>query len=54
MKQYWDTEHDCVVYEWELYDEYQFEMEERDDKITFAEYLENCMTYNNGTLERMD
>jgi hypothetical protein len=54
MKRWYDTEHGTIVTESELYDNYlenHSELERRE--ISFREYICNCQTWNNGTLEEI-
>ena len=48
MKRYYDYEHDQIVHEDELRKEYE-EMD-NPDNVTFEQYIENCLFYNDGTL----
>ena len=45
MKYYYDTEHRCVLSERELQDEFI-----HSGKKSFCNYVNNCLTVNNGTL----
>ena len=55
LKFYYDIEERELYYQDDFLEEYHEILKEReqngDDTITFREYLNNCMTRNNGTLE---
>lgn len=55
LKFYYDIEENTLYYQDDFLEEYHEILKEReqsgDDKITFEEYLNNCLTHNNGTLE---
>lgn len=48
-RSFYDTEHDVIVTLAELRAEY--EAEERE--VSFSQYVNNCLTRNNGTLEEI-
>lgn len=54
MRRWYDTEHDTIISELELYDNYiENYTEDERKEISFPEYICNCQTYNNGTLEEV-
>ena len=48
MNRYYDYEHDQIIHEDELRKEY--EAMDNQDNVTFEQYIDNCQTYNGGTL----
>lgn len=54
MRKFYDTEHDKVITLEELQAEFEDLKASGDtESETFEQYLSNCMTYNNGTLEEI-
>ena len=54
MRMFYDTEHDCLVTFDDLMNEFlSLKRENGTDAEDFREYVNNCMTYNNGTLEEI-
>ena len=54
MRMFYDTEHGCVVTFYDLMNEFiSLKRENGTDAEDFREYVNNCMTYNNGTLEEI-
>lgn len=52
---FYDIERETIITEAQLRNEYE-EMKSSGDTEakTFSDYVLNCMTYNNGTLEEVD
>lgn len=54
MRMFYDTEHDCLVTFHDLMNEFlALRRENGTGSSNFREYVNNCMTYNNGTLEEI-
>ena len=54
MRKFYDTENDEEITLKELQQEYENLKASGDtESETFEQYLSNCMTYNNGTLEEI-
>ena len=54
MRKFYDTEHDKEITLEELQAEFEDLKASGDtESETFEQYLSNCMTYNNGTLEEI-
>lgn len=54
MRKFYDTENDEEITLEELQQEYeQLKANGDTESETFEQYLSNCMTYNNGTLEEI-
>ena len=53
LRYYYDTEHNELYYIDDFLEEYLEAMKERqvEEIISFQQYLNNCLTINNGTLE---
>lgn len=53
LRYYYDTEHKELYYIDDFLEEYMEAMKEREveEIISFQQYLDNCLTINNGTLE---
>ena len=51
---YYDTEREEYITERQLRNEYEDYLDEQDnDRISFAQFVSNCLVENNGTLERV-
>ena len=51
---YYDTEREEYITERQLRNEYEDYLDEQDnDRISFAQFVNNCLVENNGTLERV-
>lgn len=51
---YYDIEREEYLTEKDLRNEYEDYLEEQDnDRITFEQFVNNCLTTNNGTLEKV-
>lgn len=50
---YYDTEHEYYITESDLFEEYENYLEENGEYITFSQFINNCLTINGGTLERV-
>lgn len=56
MRDFFDTEHRQFITETELLEEFVRLSQENPteyDGVTFGQYLNNCLTINNGTLEEI-
>jgi hypothetical protein len=50
---YYDIRTEEYITESELFEEYENYLDENNDYITFSQFINNCLTINNGTLERV-
>ena len=51
---YYDTEKEEYITESDLREEYENYLDEEDtDFVTFSQFINNCLTINNGTLEKV-
>lgn len=50
---YYDIEHEDYITKSDLFDEYENYLEEDGEYITFSQFINNCLTINGGTLERV-
>ena len=50
---YYDTRTEEYITESDLFEEYEKYLDESNDGVTFAQYINDCLTVNGGTLERV-
>ena len=50
---YYDTRTEEYITESDLFEEYEKYLDEGNYNITFAQYVNDCLTVNGGTLERV-
>ena len=50
---YYDTNAEEYITESDLFEEYEKYLDEGNYDITFAQYINDCLTVNGGTLERV-
>ena len=50
---YYDTNVEEYITESDLFEEYEKYLDESNDGVTFAQYINDCLTANGGTLERV-
>lgn len=51
---YYDTETEEYITESDLFEEYEGYLDSPEsENISFAQFINNCLTINNGTLERV-
>ena len=51
---YYDTETEEYITESDLFEEYEDYLDSPEsENISFAQFINNCLTINNGTLERV-
>lgn len=51
---YYDTETEEYITESDLFEEYEGYLDNPEsENISFAQFINNCLTINNGTLERV-
>ena len=50
---YYDTRTEEYITESDLFEEYEKYLDESNDGVTFAQYINDCLTANGGTLERV-
>ena len=50
---YYDIRTEEYITESELFEEYENYLDENNEHITFSQFINNCLTTNGGTLERV-
>ena len=50
---YYDTRTEEYITESDLFEEYEKYLDEGNDGVTFTQYINDCLTINGGTLERV-
>lgn len=50
---YYDINTEEYITESELFEEYENYLDENNEHITFSQFINNCLTINDGTLERV-